>query len=180
MLGEDLENVATRQSTSSVSKSPAKKEVFELSEKDHPCIPVSTTKILGKLTRDPPPDIPESALHARCVQSQKRSETVEELRRWTKNRESSTAFKLLLRSIFWKDVKIRKPAEEKLQRAINELFPPRMEMQITICDFGEGKAQQYDVRLGDLEKEFRQKPSWSTVRWIHAPLGVGLLHSVSS
>ncbi|KAI1569797.1 hypothetical protein PtrEW4_005657 [Pyrenophora tritici-repentis] len=28
-----------------------------------------------------------------------------------------------------------------------------------------------------MKPEFRQKPSWSTVRWIHAPLGVGLLHS---
>ncbi|KAE8864905.1 hypothetical protein PTNB73_05793 [Pyrenophora teres f. teres] len=176
-LGKDLGNVVSRQSTTSASKSPAKKEVFELSEKDHPYIPVSTTRILGKSTRDPPPDIPESALHVRRVQLQKQSETVEELRRWAKNRESSTAFKLLLRTIFWKDVKVRRPAEEKLQRAINELFPPRMEMQVTICDFGEGRAQQYDVRLGDLEKEFRQKPSWSTVRWIHAPLGVGLLQS---
>ena len=181
MLGDELENAATRKSTSSVSKSP-KKEVFELSEKDHPYIPVSTTKILGKFTRDPPPDIPESTLHARRVQSQKQSETVEELRRWAKNRESSTAFKLLLRTIFWKDVKVRRPAEEKLQRAVDDLFPPRMEIQVTICDFGEGRAQQQNVRLGDLEKgmiqricsvimltssEFRQKPSWSTVRWMY-------------
>ena len=33
-------------------------ETFELSDKAHPYIPVSTTKILWNYTRDPPPDIP--------------------------------------------------------------------------------------------------------------------------
>ena len=100
MLDDKLENVVTGQSTSSTSKSPAKKEVFELSEKDHPYIPVSTTRILGKFTRDPLPDISQSESDARRIQSQRLAETVEELRRWAKNRESSTAFKLLLRTIF--------------------------------------------------------------------------------
>jgi hypothetical protein len=153
MLGEDLEGSGVRLSTSSsINKSTAKAKVFELSEKEHPYIPVSTTKILGKFTRDPPPDIPESALGPQRVHSQKQSETVEELRRWAKNRESNTVFKLILRTLFWQDVKIRRPDDEKLHRAVNHLFPSRMDMKVTICDFGEGRAHRQDVRLGDLEK----------------------------
>ena len=49
-------------------------------------------------------------------------------------------------------MKVGRPAEEKLQRAINDLFPPRMEIEVTICDVGEGRAEQHNVRLGDLEK----------------------------
>lgn len=152
MLGDDLKRSETQISASSSQKTPPKKETFELSEKDHPYIPVSTTKILGKFTRDPPPDISDAEARACREQAKKQSETVEELRKWAKNRESSTAFKILLRTVFWKDIKIRMPAEEKINTAIHHFYPPRAELTVTVCDFGPGRAQQKIVRLGDIEK----------------------------
>jgi hypothetical protein len=134
----------------------AKIETFELSQKEHPYIPVSTTKILGKFTRDPPPDLHDVALQERRAVLQKHAETVEELRKWAKNRESSTAVKILLRTIFWKDVKVRMPSEQKLYHSINHFFPPRSEMKVIVCDFGEGRAERNEVRLGDIERGKRR------------------------
>jgi hypothetical protein len=138
-------------------KEPAAKiETFELSQKEHPYIPVSTTKILGKFTRDPPPDLYDVALRERRAALQKHTETVEELRKWAKNRESSTALKILLRTIFWKGVKIRMPPEQKLYHSINHFFPPRLEMRVIVCDFGEGRAERNEVRMGDIERGTRE------------------------
>ena len=33
------------------------------------------------------------------------------------------------------------------------------------------------VDLGELEEYWQEKPAWVDVRWIHAPLGLGLTHS---
>jgi hypothetical protein len=148
-----------------MAKSSSKIETFELSEKAHPYIPVSTTKILWNYTRDPPPDIPAEVLQARRAAQQEHRETVDELRRWFKSRESGM-FTKLLRRIFLRDVKIRMPAEAKLYGAINHFFPPRSDIMVTVCDFGPGKAERKEVRLGDIEKDFESRPEWSTVRWM--------------
>lgn len=160
-------------------------ETFELSDKAHPYIPVSTTKILWNYTRDPPPDIPNDVLQERRARQQQHTETVEELRRWFKSRQSSM-FAKVLRRIFLRDVKIRKPAEAKLYGAVNHFFPPRSDICVTVCDFGPGRAERREVRLGDIEKgterrsvsngcssadglvDFHSKPEWSTVRWMCA------------
>jgi hypothetical protein len=71
-----------------MDKTSSKIETFELSEKAHPYIPVSTTKILWNYTRDPPPDIPNEVLTERRAAQQYHSETVEDLRRWFKSRET--------------------------------------------------------------------------------------------
>lgn len=46
-----------------------------------------------------------------------------------------------------------------------------------MCDFGEGRAEHKVVDLGQLEEYWQVKPDWVDVRWIHAPLGLGLTHS---
>jgi hypothetical protein len=127
-------------------------KTFELSEKEHPYIPVSTTKILGKFTRDPPPDLHDEVLQERHSVLEGHAEMVEELRKWAKNRDSSTVFKLLLRSVLWKGVKVRMPSKQKLYRSIDHYFPPRSDMKVIICDFGEGRSERNEVRLGDIEK----------------------------
>ncbi|KAI3317618.1 hypothetical protein HD806DRAFT_514603 [Xylariaceae sp. AK1471] len=152
-------------------------EVFELSPKAHPYIPVSTTKISENFTRDSPPGFHHADLLERRELQREYAETVDELRRWAKTRTRSTAMKALLRVIFRDDFKIRKPSEEKLYRCVNHYFPSRMDLTVLICDFGEGRAEQHRVRLGDIETEFQRKPDWAQVRWIHASLGVGLLSS---
>ncbi|KAI0875958.1 hypothetical protein GGS24DRAFT_488982 [Hypoxylon argillaceum] len=152
-------------------------EVFELSPRAHPYIPVSTTKISENFTRDSPPGIHNADLLKRRELQRGYAETVDELRRWAKTRARSTVMKTLLRATFRDDFKIRKPSEEKLYRCVNHYFPPRMDLTVLVCDFGEGRAEQHRVRLGDIEMEFQRKPDWAQVRWINAPLGVGLLHS---
>jgi hypothetical protein len=134
-----------------MAKTGPKSATFELSEKAHPYIPVSTTKILWNYTRDPPPDIPNEVLQERRAGQQEHSKTVEELRKWFKLRESGILPKVL-RRIFLRDVKIRMPAEEKLYGAINHFFPPRSDIRVTVCDFGPGRAERKEVRLGDVEK----------------------------
>lgn len=132
--------------------SAAKVETFELSKKDHPYIPVSTTKILGKFTRDPPPDLDSVALRDRQASQQKHAKTIEDLRRWAKNRDNSTVVKVLLRCIFWKDVKVKRPPEKALHRTIGHYFPPRSDLKVTVCDFGQSRSERREVRLGDIEK----------------------------
>ena len=151
MLGDDLTVYENRVSESSSQKSPLKKETFELSEKEHPYIPVSTTKILGKFTRDPPPAISDADIQADREQAKKQHDIVEDLRKWAKNRESSTAFRMLLRAVFWQDMKVRMPSEDKIYPAIHHFYPPRAELTVTVCDFGPGRAEQKIVRLGQIE-----------------------------
>ncbi|KAI0023918.1 hypothetical protein F4780DRAFT_684919 [Xylariomycetidae sp. FL0641] len=174
----DLDRQETRPSMSKDgSRNPANIEKFELTKKENPYIPVSTTRILGDFSRDPPPFIHVAELEKRLNLLREYGATVEDLRRWAKNRSNHTVVKVLLRSIFWKSLKVRMPPAPKLYRAIDHYFPPRMEMRVIVCDFGEGRAERREVLLGDIEKELCAKPAWATVRWIHAPLGIGLLHS---
>jgi hypothetical protein len=135
----------------------------EPSEKGHPY--VSTVEILQNYTQDPPPDIPNEVLQGCRATQQKHSETVDELRRWFKARESGI-FTKILRRVFARDVKIRMPAKDRLYRAINHFFPPRSDIMVTVCDFGPGKAERKEVRLGDIERHLESKPEWSTVRWM--------------
>lgn len=130
-------------------------ETFELSKKKHPYIPVSTTKILNDFTRDAPPEYPSSALQQRRVELREYGETVEDLRRWAKNRERSNFTKVLLRSVFWQGTKIRMPKGDKLYRTVEHYFPNRMDMKVMICDFGDGRAERQEVCLGDIEKGMR-------------------------
>ncbi|KXT17013.1 hypothetical protein AC579_7416 [Pseudocercospora musae] len=167
-------------SNSADSAQPTTKRTatFELSvKKGEHYVPVSTTKILGKFIRDSPPEIHAKELDERRSTLENHSATIESLRKWAKFRETNTVAKLLLRSVFWNGVKVRMPPELKIYQSIDEFFPPRSEVRVIVCDFGEARAERREVRLGDIEREFAQKPSWSSVRWIHAPLGVGLLHS---
>ncbi|EAT88315.2 hypothetical protein SNOG_04555 [Parastagonospora nodorum SN15] len=153
MLGDELQASSSRKSVSSAHKPTSPKiETFELSEKEHPYIPVSTTKILGKFTRDPPPEHSNAELQKLRARVSQHSEIAEDVRKWAKNRESSTLFKVLLRAVFWNDVKVNMPAEQKLLNTIHHFFPPRADIKVVVCDFGDGRAQQQSVRLGDLEK----------------------------
>ena len=69
------------------------------------------------------------------------------------------------------------PSTEKLLELVHHYFPPRGEIPIYVCDFGEGQAHRFITTLGEVESRWEEKPSWAKVRWIHAPLGWGLTHS---
>lgn len=69
------------------------------------------------------------------------------------------------------------PHVEELKSLAKHYYPPRSELKCHVCDFGQGRAEHTLVELGDLEEYWVVKPDWVDVRWIHAPLGLGLTHS---
>ncbi|CAD6589105.1 MAG: hypothetical protein ASARMPREDX12_003591 [Alectoria sarmentosa] len=69
------------------------------------------------------------------------------------------------------------PHVEELKSLAWHYYPPRSELKCHVCDFGEGRAEHKVVDLGELEEYWQTKPTWVDVRWIHAPLGLGLTHS---
>ena len=69
------------------------------------------------------------------------------------------------------------PHVEELKSLARHYYTPRSELKCHVCDFGQGRAEHNVVDLGDLEEYWVVKPDWVDVRWIHAPLGLGLTHS---
>ena len=69
------------------------------------------------------------------------------------------------------------PHIEELKSLARHYYTPRSELKCHVCDFGEGRAEHKMVDLGQLEEYWQMKPAWVDVRWIHAPLGLGLTHS---
>lgn len=69
------------------------------------------------------------------------------------------------------------PHVEELKSLARHYYPPRSELKCHVCDFGQGRAEHKVVDLGQLEEYWVVKPDWVDVRWIHAPLGLGLTHS---
>lgn len=69
------------------------------------------------------------------------------------------------------------PKHEELVKLAKHYYPPRGELKVHVCDFGEGRAEHTEITLGEVEEYWQQKPDWVDVRWIHAPLGLGLAHS---
>ena len=69
------------------------------------------------------------------------------------------------------------PQADELTSLACHYYPPRSELKCHICDFGDGRAEHKTVELGDIEDYMVVKPDWVDVRWIHAPLGLGLMHS---
>ncbi|KAL9011602.1 MAG: hypothetical protein Q9173_003563 [Seirophora scorigena] len=56
-------------------------------------------------------------------------------------------------------------------------FPYRSDVKVFITDIKEHSADTRECRLSEITKYMDSKPSDVQVRWIHAPLGLGPLHS---
>ena len=69
------------------------------------------------------------------------------------------------------------PHADELKSLIQHFYPPRSDLLCHVMDFGSGRAEHQVVELGQLEEFWVVKPDWVDVRWIHAPLGLGLTHS---
>ena len=96
--------------------------------------------------------------------------------------------KVLKRLVKWADTEKdglasyfhrRSPAPdiEELKDLARHYYTPRSQLQCHVMDYGEGRAEHKVVDLGQLEEYWVVKPDWVDVRWIHAPLGLGLMHS---
>ncbi|KAI9856863.1 MAG: hypothetical protein M1824_005237 [Vezdaea acicularis] len=69
------------------------------------------------------------------------------------------------------------PSDEKIISMAQYYYPPRGMVRVDVCDFGPERAEHFQTTLGDIQQQWETKPDWATVRWIHAPLGIGLVHS---
>ena len=110
---------------------------------------------------------------ARAVQP-----TLDSLKAWHADQENEVNSMAKIRSVrkIFKSPTIV-PPNPKLVKLVHHYHPPRGEVPIHVCDFGDGRAAHFTTTLGRVEECWKWKPEWATVRWIHAPLGVGLTHS---
>ncbi|KAL8887912.1 MAG: hypothetical protein Q9192_006256 [Flavoplaca navasiana] len=69
------------------------------------------------------------------------------------------------------------PSKEELIGLARHYYPARADLKVQVCDFGLGRAERNEITLGQIEEYWQAKPDWVDVRWIHAPLGLGLTHS---
>ena len=103
-------------------------------------------------------------------------EVYNRLKRWADAKEKGIKERLLS----WIVPSYRQPPLphiEELKSLARHYYTPRSELKCHVCDFGEGRAEHKMVDLGQLEEYWQTKPAWVDVRWIHAPLGLGLTHS---
>lgn len=110
------------------------------------------------------------------VENDYQREVYERLKNWADTQNKGTKEWLL----GWATPKYRQtplPHVEELKSLARHYYPPRSELKCHVCDFGEGRAEHKVVDLGELEEYWKTKPDWVDVRWIHAPLGLGLTHS---
>ena len=69
------------------------------------------------------------------------------------------------------------PDMDNLVSLAKHHYPPRGLLKVYVCDFGVGYAKHHEITLGEVEEYWQSKPDNVDVRWIHAPLGLGLTHS---
>ncbi|KAL8812163.1 MAG: hypothetical protein Q9200_001243 [Gallowayella weberi] len=69
------------------------------------------------------------------------------------------------------------PSKDELISLARHYYPARADLKVQVCDFGLGRAERTEISLGQIEEYWQAKPDWVDVRWIHAPLGLGLTHS---
>ncbi|KAI4209467.1 MAG: hypothetical protein LQ351_007598 [Letrouitia transgressa] len=75
------------------------------------------------------------------------------------------------------------PSTTELMSLAQHYYPARADLKVEVCDFGPGRAERTEISLGQVEEVWQGKPDWRLlhirvdVRWIHAPLGLGLTHS---
>ena len=100
----------------------------------------------------------------------------ERLRKWADTR-TRTAMDSI-RGLFWEQYRPEPlPSQQELIDLAKHYYPPRGQLKVHVCDFGVGRAEHTEITLGEVEEFWQTKPDWVDVRWIHAPLGLGLAHS---
>ncbi|KAI4174351.1 MAG: hypothetical protein LQ346_008250 [Caloplaca aetnensis] len=77
----------------------------------------------------------------------------------------------------WPSAQPAAPEFDDLKRLAKTHFPCRSDVKVFITDFKEYSAHLQECRLSEITKYMTTKPADVQVRWIHAPLGVGPLHS---
>lgn len=66
---------------------------------------------------------------------------------------------------------------EELKHLAKSYFPCRSDVTVYITDFKEYSAVPRQCKLSEIQRFMSAKPDDVQVRWIHAPLGIGPVHS---
>ncbi|KAL8925523.1 MAG: hypothetical protein Q9208_003414 [Pyrenodesmia sp. 3 TL-2023] len=77
----------------------------------------------------------------------------------------------------WSSKQPVEPDLDDLKHLAKSHFPCRSDVKVSITDFKEYGAHLHECRLSEITKYMTTKPADVQVRWIHAPLGIGPLHS---
>ncbi|KAL8823570.1 MAG: hypothetical protein Q9191_005733, partial [Dirinaria sp. TL-2023a] len=110
------------------------------------------------------------------AQNQGHRHVYERLRRWADTR--SMPLKDRIKGLLFDEHKQQPlPSYQELIALAKHYYPPRGQLKVHVCDFGLGRAEHTEITLGEVEEYWQAKPDWVDVRWIHAPLGIGLAHS---
>ena len=110
------------------------------------------------------------------LENENQHEVYERLKKWADTQYTGPK-EWLLAWVIPKYQQAPLPHVEELKSLIRHYYPPRSELKCHVCDFGSDRAEHKVVDLGELEEYWQTKPAWVDVRWIHAPLGLGLTHS---
>lgn len=111
--------------------------------------------------------------------------TLEALRRWHSAEEKEVPllgseppnlWKVLAQMI-WPTKIPSLPSIDEITSLVHHYYPPRAQVKVEVCDFGPGRATHFTTTLPQVQSCWESKPEWATVRWIHAPLGIGIVPS---
>ncbi|KAL8658515.1 MAG: hypothetical protein Q9202_007534 [Teloschistes flavicans] len=98
------------------------------------------------------------------------------LKEWINDRSSSWKQRL-----WWKLTGQRRtcsrPSHEELLGLAQHHFCPRSRLKVHVMDFKHNETIHHQIELGEIEKYWSDKDDDVDVRWIHAPLGLGPVHS---
>ncbi|KXS95182.1 hypothetical protein AC578_6596 [Pseudocercospora eumusae] len=78
---------------------------------------------------------------------------------------------------YLRKARITPPDIDCLKSVVAHAFPPRMQLPVLVCDVYADKGTITCSPLGDIERLWKAKPEGAIMRWIHAPVGQGLMHS---
>ena len=106
----------------------------------------------------------------------KHKEVYDRLREWMLSRSRSWIARL-----WWKIRKQKgfcaRPSQEELLNLAKFYFPPRSRLKVHVMDFKRNETVHYQIELREIENFWSAKDDDIDVRWIHAPLGLGPVHS---
>ncbi|KAL9037012.1 MAG: hypothetical protein Q9214_005882 [Letrouitia sp. 1 TL-2023] len=108
----------------------------------------------------------------------KQLQVLDALRAW--NRWNTDCRQSLWRSILGRLGVCRRPAcppHPELFSLARSFFPLRSDLRVTVFDMGNDRTERTDVPFAKVRQYLSSKPDWVTIRWMHIPLGNGLLQS---
>lgn len=121
--------------------------------------PLPSTKCLQQFAKvvmrkiDPEVQARKDARLNYCIREKRQhDETLKQLREWAAFKDKMKTLKGVLTSIFTFCQRPIPPRPEKLIALAKYHYPPRGDLKVYVCDFGEGRFEKEEVALGCVEK----------------------------